>query len=172
MQLSDSDKEFMEMAFRLAEEALESNEVPVGCVFVCHGKEVGRGRNEVNRTKDPTAHAEMVALRGMESNIPNIKEILHDLVLYVTLEPCIMCASGLYELGISKIIYAAANERFGGIKSVGNSSKYNVKGTEIEIIDSVDPDRSVNLLKSFYDRENPFAPIEKRKVKRKSCADV
>nr|CDJ97478.1 Tesmin TSO1 and CMP dCMP deaminase and Cytochrome c oxidase assembly protein CtaG Cox11 domain containing protein [Haemonchus contortus] len=164
MQLSDSDREFMEMAFRLAEEALESNEVPVGCIFVCHGKEVGRGRNEVNRTKDPTAHAEMVALRRMESNIPNIKEILHDLVLYVTLEPCIMCASGLYELGISKIIYAAANERFGGIKSVGNSSKYNVKGTKTEIIDSVDPDRSVNLLKSFYDRENPFAPIEKRKM--------
>ncbi|PIO53368.1 hypothetical protein TELCIR_25299 [Teladorsagia circumcincta] len=114
----------------------------------------------------------MVALRRMESQIPNIKEILHDLVLYVTLEPCIMCASGLYELRISKIVYAAANERFGGIKSVGNSGKYNVEGATIEIVDSVDSDRSVNLLKSFYERQNPFAPEEKRKVKRKSFVDV
>ncbi|KAK6042776.1 Tesmin/TSO1-like CXC domain protein [Cooperia oncophora] len=99
MHLSDSDKDFMERAFQLAKEALENNEVPVGCIFVYHGKEVGRGRNEVNSTKDPTTHAEMVALRRMESELPNIREILHDLVLYVTLEPCIMCASGLYELG-------------------------------------------------------------------------
>ncbi|KAK6023824.1 cytidine and deoxycytidylate deaminase zinc-binding region [Ostertagia ostertagi] len=185
VQLSDSDKEFMERAFQLAEEALENNEVPVGCVFVYRGKEVGRGRNEVNSTKDPTTHAEMVALRRMECRLA-IKgfsiglHILHDLVLYVTLEPCIMCASGLYELAqsynllfrhIQEIVYAAANERFGGIKSVGNSSKYNVEGATIEVVDSVDVDRSVNLLKSFYERQNPFAPEEKRKVKRKSLVD-
>ncbi|KAK5983107.1 hypothetical protein GCK32_003501 [Trichostrongylus colubriformis] len=165
MQLSDSDKKFMERAFQLAEEALENNEVPVGCVFVYHGEEVGRGRNEVNSTKDPTTHAEMVALRKMESQLPDLRKILHDLVLYVTLEPCIMCASGLYELGISKIVYAAANERFGGIKSVGNSSKYGAEGSTIEIVESSsDSDRSVGLLKSFYERQNPFAPEEKRKM--------
>lgn len=83
-----------------------------------------------------------------------------------------MCASGLYELGISKIIYGAANERFGGIKSVGNCSKYNVNASTIEIIDMVDADRSVNLLKAFYEKQNPFAPEEKRKVKRKDCPSV
>ncbi|VDL83564.1 unnamed protein product [Nippostrongylus brasiliensis] len=135
-QLSDTDKMFMERAFDLAQEALDNDEVPVGCVFTLHGK-----------------------------------EILHDLVLYVTLEPCIMCACGLYELGISKIVYGAANERFGGIKSVGNSTKYNTE-KPIEIIDMVDADRSIRLLKAFYDKQNPFAPEEKRKVKKKPCSDV
>ncbi|VDM71553.1 unnamed protein product, partial [Strongylus vulgaris] len=123
----------MERAFELAQEALDNNEVPVGCVFMYQGKEIGSGRNEINNTKDPTAHAEMVALRKMQDENPNIGEIIHDLVLYVTLEPCIMCACGLYELGISKIVYAAANERFGGIKSVGNHCKYNIKTTAVEV---------------------------------------
>ncbi|CAJ0602512.1 unnamed protein product [Cylicocyclus nassatus] len=124
----------MERAFELAEEALNDNEVPVGCVFMYQGKEIGSGRNEINKTKDPTAHAEMVALRRMQEEHPNIREILHELVLYVTLEPCIMCACGLYELGISKIVYAAANERFGGIKSVGNHRKYNMETTSVEAV--------------------------------------
>ncbi|EYC44260.1 hypothetical protein Y032_0466g1957 [Ancylostoma ceylanicum] len=173
----NEEREFMERAFELAEEALASNEVPVGCVFTYEGREVACGRNEVNRTKDPTTHAEMVALRNLQAENPDIgevilynhffryhgehkavKEILRDLVLYVTLEPCIMCASGLYEL---------ANERFGGICSVGNWSKYNKEKAEVEVVvDSTYADRSIALLKSFYDKQNPFAPEEKRKSKK------
>ncbi|KAK6747047.1 hypothetical protein RB195_000345 [Necator americanus] len=158
--------EHMEKAFELAQEALDNDEVPVGCVFTYREKQIGCGRNRVNCTKDPTTHAEMVALRSMEEENPNIKEIMHDLVLHVTLEPCIMCASGLFELGISKIVYAAANERFGGIYSVGNCSKYNQKDSNTKVIvDSRYADRSISLLKSFYDKQNPFAPEEKRKTK-------
>ncbi|KHJ94800.1 cytidine and deoxycytidylate deaminase zinc-binding region [Oesophagostomum dentatum] len=155
----------MQRAFELAEEALNNDEVPVGCVFMYNGREVGSGRNEINHTKDPTTHAEMVALRRMQEQIPNIREILQDLVLYVTLEPCIMCASGLYELDISKIIYAAANERFGGISSVGNCEKYGRKTTTVEaVMDPTFEERSIALLKAFYDKQNPFAPEEKRKM--------
>ncbi|KAL6738824.1 hypothetical protein Aduo_012329 [Ancylostoma duodenale] len=163
----DEERGFMERAFELAEEALANNEVPVGCVFTYQGREVACGRNEVNRTKDPTTHAEMVALRNMQAENPDIGEILHHLILYVTLEPCIMCASGLYELGISKIVYAAANERFGGICSVGNCSKYNQEKAGVEVVvDSTYADHSIALLKSFYDKQNPFAPEEKRKSKK------
>uniref|UniRef100_A0A1I7WMD2 CRC domain-containing protein n=1 Tax=Heterorhabditis bacteriophora TaxID=37862 RepID=A0A1I7WMD2_HETBA len=137
---SAEDMMFMEHAYQLAHEALEDNEVPVGCVFVHKGREIGRGRNEVNRTKDPTTHAEMVAIRRMQTEIPNLSEILPELVLYVTLEPCIMCACGLYELGkfylfivsIMKVVYGASNERFGGIKSVGNWRKYRMERSTFE----------------------------------------
>ncbi|ETN76753.1 cytidine and deoxycytidylate deaminase zinc-binding region [Necator americanus] len=67
--------EHMEKAFELAQEALDNDEVPVGCVFTYRGKQIGCGRNRVNCTKDPTTHAEMVALRSMEEENPNIKEL-------------------------------------------------------------------------------------------------
>ncbi|PAV63554.1 hypothetical protein WR25_20831 [Diploscapter pachys] len=157
---------FMEEAFKLAEEALENNEVPVGCVFVHNGKIISSGRNETNLIKDPTAHAEMVAIRKMRREIPDLKQILQESELYVTLEPCIMCAAGLFELGIKKIVYPAKNPRFGGIESVGSAEKYRVENVKTEIIyDSKYNDRSIGLLKDFYDRENPFCPLDKRKIK-------
>ncbi|CAI4227737.1 unnamed protein product [Auanema sp. JU1783] len=160
------DDKFMERAFALAEEALKDNEVPVGCVFVHDGKEVGFGQNETNRTHNPTAHAEMNAIRQMEELIPNFRDILPELELYVTLEPCIMCASALYELGIRKIVYGAENDRFGGIRSVGNAGRYGY-ADNIKIINLVQADRSIDLLKQFYANENPFAPEDKKEKKRK-----
>ncbi|KAJ1351668.1 hypothetical protein KIN20_007779 [Parelaphostrongylus tenuis] len=172
LESQNDDRKFMRRAFQLAQEALDNGEVPVGCVFTYKDVEVGYGRNEVNCSKNPTAHAEMVALNRMQSEVPNIEKIIRDLVLYVTLEPCVMCASGLYELGISKIVYGAANERFGGIKSVGNSRKYNLGDCKIEIVEGVDADRSIALLKSFYAKENPFAPEDKKKVKKQSIQET
>uniref|UniRef100_A0A1I7XXI8 CMP/dCMP-type deaminase domain-containing protein n=1 Tax=Steinernema glaseri TaxID=37863 RepID=A0A1I7XXI8_9BILA len=131
MSLEATSLAFLEEAFRLAEEALDSNEVPVGCVFVYRGEIVGRGRNDVNRTKNPTRHAEMVAfdeLREWCSKTGrSLEEVLAETELYVSLEPCIMCGCAMYQLKIKKIVYGAGNERFGGIDSVAGKEKYAVE---------------------------------------------
>ncbi|CAB3409990.1 unnamed protein product [Caenorhabditis bovis] len=165
-QLSEEDRIFLGLAFELAEEALQNDEVPVGCVFVVDGKEIGRGRNTVNEVGDPTRHAEMVAIRQIEHDFgEKSKEILKRATLYVSLEPCIMCSSGMYQLGIKRMVYGAENPRFGGVRSVGCAEKYKMKDN-IEIVPGIWSDRSISMLKAFYEKQNPFAPPEKRKTKK------
>ncbi|CEF65248.1 tRNA-specific adenosine deaminase 2 [Strongyloides ratti] len=160
----------MDEAFILAEKAYENLEVPVGCVLVYKNEIVGRGFNDVNRTKNPTRHAEMVAFDDLrewckDKNI-KVEEIAKSLELYVTLEPCIMCASAMIQLGIKKIVFAASNERFGGIHSVSNISNYGPTKNSFMIFSNIDEERAISLLRKFYDRENVKAPEGKRKLKK------
>lgn len=168
-ELTKKDVHYLNRAFELAIDAIEHNEVPVGCVFVFDDEEIAFGRNDVNRTKNPTNHAEMVALEMMRGWCMRKKYKLEDIIchttLYVTLEPCIMCASALYHLRLKRIFYCAPNERFGGLVSIGRREKYGAKHC-IEIIPNVDIDRAVKLLKEFYEKQNPFCPEEKRKIKK------
>lgn len=168
-ELNEEEIHFLNRAFEIAVDAVLNNEVPVGCVFVFEGEEVAFGRNDVNRTKNPTYHAEMVALKMMKQwcmdNGRELKDVMRRTTLYVTLEPCIMCASALYHLHLKKILYGAANERFGGLLSVGTREKYGAKHF-IEILPNLSVDRAVKLLKEFYEKQNPFCPEEKRKVKK------
>ncbi|KAJ9120188.1 hypothetical protein QFC22_003088 [Naganishia vaughanmartiniae] len=98
-----------------AEEALAAKEVPVGCVFVRDGKAIAKARNRTNEWRNATLHAELVSLDEIlkTHSLP-----LQDVTLYVTVEPCVMCASALRQVGIGKVIYGAGNERFGGCGSV------------------------------------------------------
>ncbi len=102
-----------------AEEALEAGEVPVGCVIV-RGKEIiGRGRNRTNETKNGTRHAEFYAIDQVIQTYPDsYEEILSQSTLYVTVEPCIMCAGALRHVGIKKVYFGCGNERFGGCGSI------------------------------------------------------
>uniref|UniRef100_A0A096LXR6 Adenosine deaminase tRNA specific 2 n=1 Tax=Poecilia formosa TaxID=48698 RepID=A0A096LXR6_POEFO len=105
-----------------AREALQSGEVPVGCLLV-HGQEVvGKGRNEVNETKNATRHAEMVALDQLldwcrRGNL-DVRGVCERTVLYVTVEPCVMCAAALRLMNVPLVVYGCSNERFGGCGSV------------------------------------------------------
>uniref|UniRef100_A0A0N4ZSG7 CMP/dCMP-type deaminase domain-containing protein n=1 Tax=Parastrongyloides trichosuri TaxID=131310 RepID=A0A0N4ZSG7_PARTI len=160
----------MNEAFNLAEKAYKAMEVPVGCVFVYKGEIIGRGYNDVNRTKNSTRHAEMVAYDEMrewclDKNLI-LENIINEVELYVTLEPCIMCASAMVQLGIKKMVFAASNERFGGIHSVSNISNYGNTKNSFVFISNVDEERSISLLRKFYDRENVQAPEDKRKLKK------
>ena len=101
-----------------AELALTSDETPVGCVFVKDGEIIGRGMNETNRTLNGTRHAEFVAIAGILSKNP--LSILHETDLYVTVEPCVMCASMLRQYGIRAVYFGCWNERFGGTGGVLN----------------------------------------------------
>ncbi len=111
MELRDEDIRFMKEALREASLAAEEGEVPVGAVVVCQGKIIGRGHNQVERLQDPTAHAEMLAITAATHHLGN--KLLEGCTLYVTVEPCPMCASALYWARPDRIVYATRDPKRG-----------------------------------------------------------
>lgn len=111
-----SDLEAMEAALAEARKAGESGEVPIGAVAVLGGEIVARGQNRVLRDNDPTAHAEMVVLRGAAAAAGNYR--LNGVTLYVTLEPCAMCAGAMIHARIDRLVFAAADPKAGAAGSV------------------------------------------------------
>lgn len=162
---------WMQKALSHAEEALKNKEVPVGCIFVYKDQEVACGGNRVNETKNATAHAEIVALekvrewcaeKGLDAG-----EVLREATLYVTVEPCIMCAGALRQMGVPLIVFGCNNERFGGCGSILDVAADDLPslGPSYDVIKGVMADQAVHLLKQFYKGENPNAPEDKRKSK-------
>lgn len=105
----------MRMALDLAREAESSGEVPVGAVVVMTGQVIGRGRNSPIERSDPTAHAEILALREACAAVGNYR--LEGATLFTTLEPCVMCAGALVAARIAKVVFGARDLRFGGVRS-------------------------------------------------------
>jgi tRNA(adenine34) deaminase len=105
----------MRMALDLAREAEAGGEVPVGAVIVMDGEVIGRGRNSPIERSDPTAHAEILALRDACAAVGNYR--LEGAILYTTLEPCVMCAGALVAARIAKVVFGARDLRFGGVRS-------------------------------------------------------
>lgn len=111
MEEADKDLHFMKLALKEAALAAQAGEVPIGCVIVCEGQVIARGHNLVERLHDFTAHAEMQAFTAA-SDFLNGKS-LDQCTLYVTLEPCVMCAGAAYNTRIGRIVYGAADEKRG-----------------------------------------------------------
>ncbi len=107
----NSDEHFMQQAFKQAQLALEQNEVPVGAVIVCDNIIIARGHNQSERLTDVTAHAEIIALTAASNAMGS--KYLTDCTLYVTLEPCVMCAGALNWAKIGRVVYAAADDKAG-----------------------------------------------------------
>ncbi|XP_066533066.1 tRNA-specific adenosine deaminase 2 isoform X2 [Hoplias malabaricus] len=158
---------WMNKAFDMAKDALENGEVPVGCLMVYKDEIIGKGRNEVNETKNATRHAEMVALDQVLDwcclRQLDPKEVCKHTVLYVTVEPCIMCTAALRLLHIRLVVYGCKNERFGGCGSVLDISSDALPntGTSFKCISGHRADEAVEMLKTFYKQENPNAPKPK-----------
>lgn len=110
-----SDENYMRIALELAREAEVAGEVPVGAVIVRDGEVIGRGRNSPIERSDPTAHAEILALREACAAAGNYR--LEGATLYTTLEPCVMCAGALVAARIAKVVFGARDLRFGGVRS-------------------------------------------------------
>ena len=106
-----SDEYYMLQALREAQTALEKGEVPIGAVIVAKEQIIGRGYNQTELLKDPTAHAEMIALTAAFHSIG--AKYLPDATLYVTIEPCIMCAGAIYWSKIGRIVWGADDEKHG-----------------------------------------------------------
>ncbi|KAF5926454.1 hypothetical protein HPG69_013759 [Diceros bicornis minor] len=162
-----------------AKEALENTEVPVGCLMVYNNEVVGKGRNEVNQTKNATRHAEMVAidqaLDWCHQSGKSPSEVFEHTVLYVTVEPCVMCAAALRLMsilwlpGLTSYTLPMDNERFGGCGSVLNIASADLPNTgrPFQCVPGYRAEEAVEMLKTFYKQENPNAP--KSKVRKKEC---
>uniref|UniRef100_A0A3Q3WRZ1 tRNA-specific adenosine deaminase 2 n=1 Tax=Mola mola TaxID=94237 RepID=A0A3Q3WRZ1_MOLML len=152
---------WMDSAFHVAGDALENGEVPVGCLLVYDDEVVGKGRNEVNESKNATRHAEMVALDQLlawcrRSGL-DVGRVSRRTALYVTVEPCIMCAAALRFLNIPVVVYGCRNERFGGCGSALDVSSADLPqtGTSFQCVSGHRAEEAVEMLKTFYKQENP-----------------
>lgn len=118
MHFTKEDNHWMQHALRLADAARQAGEVPVGAILVKDGQVIGEGFNQPISQHDPSAHAEIVALRQAANEIENYR--LVDTTLYVTLEPCLMCVGAMVHARVKRLIYAASDPKTGAVHSVAN----------------------------------------------------
>lgn len=140
----------MREALRLARTADERGEVPVGAVIAIDGAILGRGWNRPIATSDPTAHAEMIALREAAAHIGNYR--LEDTTIYVTLEPCVMCAGALVNARIRRLVFGARDLRFGAVGSKFRLCDSELLNHRIEIVEGVLGAECQELLQAFFAR--------------------
>ena len=145
---TEQDELWMEEALRAAQRALEAGEVPVGAVVVCGGKIVGRGWNRNITECDPTAHAEMVALREAGAAIGNHR--LEDCELFATIEPCPMCAGALVHARIKRLAYGADDPKAGAVQSVVQVLNHPQLNHRMQVRSGVLAGRCAELLQTFF----------------------
>ncbi|KAB2909614.1 MAG: nucleoside deaminase [Ignavibacteriaceae bacterium] len=150
MIFSENDYRFMYAALQEAQQAFDDEEVPVGCVIVHDERIIGRGYNQNIRLKDPTAHAEMVAITAAANHLGS--ERLEGCTVYSTLEPCLMCTGALLHARVKKIVFAAFDAKFGCCASVCNHAEDGKFNHKIEVFSGLMENESLNLLRSFFER--------------------
>ena len=139
---------FMEEALIEAKKALKKGEVPVGAVVVLEENVIGRGYNQSITKNDPTAHAEIMALKDAAMNLKNYR--LKDTLVYTTLEPCLMCAGALVHARIKKLIYSASDPKSGVIESNLNLMQSAFLNHKISYEGGILKEESSEILKNFF----------------------
>ena len=140
---SQEDEYYMGLALMQAQKALEEEEIPVGAVVVCQGRIVAKAYNQTEVLTDVTAHAEMIAITSAAQTIG--AKYLKDCTMYVTLEPCLVCAGALYWSQLGRLVFGAKEEKR-GFERVGQS----VLHPKTEILGGVRAEESESLLKEFF----------------------
>ena len=143
-----TDEVWMEEALRAAQRALDAGEVPVGAVVIHQGKIVGRGFNRNILDSDPTAHAEVVALREAGAAIGNHR--LSDCEVFVTIEPCAMCAGAMVHARIRRLIYGADDPKAGAVHSALHVLNHPALNHRIEVLSGVLAGRCAEILQEFF----------------------
>jgi tRNA(adenine34) deaminase len=152
-----NDEDCMREALALALEAGRAGEVPVGAVVVSGETIVGRGRNSPIAAQDPTAHAEMLALRQAAAVARNYR--LEDATLYVTLEPCVMCAGALVAARIRRLVFGTRDLRFGGVRSKFRIADSELLNHRVEIVEGILAAECLEPLQRFFrDKRRPEGP--------------
>ncbi len=144
------DARFMQEALRLADEAARMGEVPVGAVVVRDGLVIGKAHNQVETLRDPTAHAEMLAITAACTHLDD--KFLHGCTLYVTLEPCPMCAGASVWARLDRIVYAAMDPKAGACGSLMHVAHHPGLNHRIEVHHGLFEAESEALLKRFFAR--------------------
>ena len=146
-----TDIKWMQRAFELAEKAEAQDEVPVGAVIVYQDKIIGEGWNQPISSDDPTAHAEIMALRDAGGKIGNYR--LPNATIYVTLEPCTMCAGAIIHARLSKLVYAVDDPKAGACGSVFNLLQTDKLNHKVEIEKGVMEDDCRCLIQNFFKKK-------------------
>lgn len=148
MGVSDTDQKWMQYALKLATKAASLGEVPVGAVLVKYGELVSEGWNQPIAGNDPTAHAEIIAIRHAAQKMANYR--LPDTTLYVTIEPCSMCAGAIVHARISRVVFGAPEPRSGAAGSVINLLQNKQFNHQVELTPGVLADECAQVLKDFF----------------------
>jgi tRNA(adenine34) deaminase len=138
----------MQQALVLARRAAGEGEVPVGAVLVLNGEAIGKGWNRPIASHDPTAHAEIQALRQAAERLENYRLI--GAAMYVTLEPCVMCAGALVHARVSRLVFGGRDLRFGGVRSKFRIADSDLLNHRIEVVEGVLAAPCVALLEEFF----------------------
>ncbi|KAH7890842.1 cytidine deaminase-like protein [Phlebopus sp. FC_14] len=165
---------WMREAMSMAEEALASGEVPVGCVFIRGNAIIAKASNRTNQLRNASRHAELEAIdliladNVLTPEPSTTRYPLSDTTLYVTVEPCIMCASALRQLGIKEVFYGCENDKFGGCGSLlgVNESLRHPVHPSYKATGGYLRDEAIMILRRFYVTENVNAPVPKQKGNR------
>jgi tRNA(adenine34) deaminase len=153
-----SDEELMAEALRQARLGADAGEVPVGAVAVQRGEIVARAYNSPISRNDPTAHAEILALRQAAERIANYR--LEGVTLYCTLEPCAMCAGALVAARIGRLVFGTRDLRFGAVRSKFQLADSELLNHRVEVVEGVLAPECVELLREFFDGKRPPALLK------------
>ena len=143
-----ADEQYMRRALELAREAESAGEVPVGAVIVYQDEVIAEGFNRPISTRDPTAHAEMVALRAASARLDNYR--LAGTTLYVTLEPCAMCAGAMVHARVQRLVYGATDPRAGASGSILNVTQHAALNHHLDVTPNVLAEEGGALLRNFF----------------------
>ena len=146
-----NDEFYMKEALKEAQKAYRENEVPIGAVVVYKNQIIGRGHNQIERLKDPTAHAEILAITAAANALDSWRLI--DVIVYSTVEPCVMCAGALVLGRVKRIVFGARDVKFGGCGSVVNVVNEEKLNHQIEITEGVLEKEAASLMKSFFTKK-------------------
>jgi tRNA(adenine34) deaminase len=147
----EEDQSFLGQALELARQAEANGEVPVGAVVVVERKVWGRGFNSPIRLNDPSAHAEILALRQAAVALSNYR--LEAATLYATLEPCVMCAGALVAARVKRLVFGARDLRFGGVRSKFRLADSELLNHRVEVVEGVLASDCLELVKKFFERK-------------------
>jgi tRNA(adenine34) deaminase len=145
---SADDRRYLDAALAEAQAAADAGEVPVGAVVVCDGAIVARAQNRMRRDRDATAHAEVLALRAATHAVGDAR--LDRCTLYITLEPCAMCAGAIILARVQRVVFAAWDDKAGMAGSVGDLLRHPRLNHAPQVLGGVDADASAALLRAFF----------------------
>ncbi len=143
-----TDEYWMEIAFKEAEKAFDENEIPVGAVVVYENQIIGRGHNMRERLNDPTAHAEIIAITSAAAMLNSWR--LENCTLYVTLEPCAMCAGAIINARLPRIVYGADDKQAGMCGSIDNLCDLNLSNHRVIVKGGVEESKCQSILNTFF----------------------
>jgi tRNA(adenine34) deaminase len=156
----EQDHAFMSIALALAEQAALAGEVPVGAIVVKDGEIIGRGSNAPIGSHDPTAHAEIQAMRNAAKNLGNYR--LVDCTLYVTLEPCAMCTGAIQHARIARLVYGANDLKTGACGSVVDLMGEQKLNHHTQVVNGILADECGKVLSNFFSERRKLAKLQRQ----------